>query len=582
MSISKFSRRFIVRPAEHLMDLQYSSANANPQATAWPSLNTQLYRKSIQKRPGYTIDRVTVSGDPVQDAAVYTRHDGRSYSLMLTDKNLLKREPDEGTGETWSYLTDTYTGGVATELLVNGGFTTDTSSWAETDCTAASVSGGISGNCVRLTRTGGTSQYLSQTVAALTIGQQYSFTAYVKSGTGGTAGKLYIDDGTSTEMYTKSFTTSASLVQQSLTFTPTTYTSFSFRLIKDNATAGTMFFDTASLAIVSIATVTGGDDVSFTDTGLVVASVETGDKFVINEDHSFNKEPDTSWRDVLSVTDATNLVLSSAYSGATDGPFKIRKVYTTPDGERWVWTIVGDKFVFTNGNTNVQYWDGALGSAADLNTINASRARYCLSYADRLFLADLYFSDDGGITVIRHPWTLRWSAQGKPETYLLDGDTTSGDIDFLETEDVITGLGQVGNQIVVYKYSTLIFGNRTGVSTSPVEFPTTRRGLGCIAPYSIIPVAGTNVFLGNDNFYSLNGDIPEQFGDKIRDKFFDVVSESDRRRVWGRLLPVQKKIIWIANTNSGDGQLAFVYDPGNKEWATWKYYENITGIGECA
>lgn len=158
MSISKFSRRFIVRPTEHMMDLQYSSANANPQATAWPSLNTQLYRKSIQKRPGYTIDRITVSGDPVQDASVYTRHDGRSYSLMLTDGNLLKREPDEGTGETWSYLTETYAGGAATELLVNGDFLTDTSSWAETDCTAASVSGGISGNCVRLTRTGGTTQ----------------------------------------------------------------------------------------------------------------------------------------------------------------------------------------------------------------------------------------------------------------------------------------------------------------------------------------------------------------------------------------------------------------------------------------
>lgn len=581
MSISKFSRRFIVRPTEHLMDLQYASANANPQATAWPSLNTQLYRKSIQKRPGYTIDRTTVSGDPVQDAAVYTRYDGRSYSLMLTEKNLLKREPDEGTSETWSYLTETYTGGATTELLVNGTFATDTSSWAETDCTAASVSGGISGNCVRLT-TVAEDGYISQTVADLSLAQQYGFTAYVKSGTGGTAGTLYIDDGTGTETYTKSFTSSASWVQQSLTFTPTTYTSFSFRLIKDNATAGTMFFDTASLAVVSIATVAGGDDVSFTDANLTTGLIAAGDKFVINEDHSFNKESDASWREILSVTDATNLILSSSYTGAADGPYKIRKVYTIPDGERWAWTIVRDKFIFTNGNTNVQYWDGALGSAADLNTTNASRARYCLSYDGRLFLADLYFSDDGGITVIRHPWTLRWSGIGKPETYLADGDTSSGDNDFLETEDVITGLGQVGNQIVVYKYNTLIFGNTTGVVTEPVVFPTTRRGLGCIAPYSIIHVAGTNVFLGNDNFYSLNGDIPEQFGDKIRDKFFDVVSESDRRRVWGKLLPVQKKIFWIANTNSGDGQLAFVYDYGNKEWATWKYYENITGIGECA
>jgi hypothetical protein len=237
----------IIRPAEHLMDLQYSSANANPQATAWPSLNTQLYRKSIQKRPGYTIDRATVSGDAVQDAAVYTRYDGRSYSLMLTENNLLKREPDEGTSETWSYLTEAYTGGAATELIVNGTFATDTSSWAETECTAASVSGGISGNCVRITRTGGTAQYISQTVADLSLTQQYSFSVYVKSGTAGdVAGRMFIDDGTSTETYTKSFTSSASWVQQTLTFTATTYTSFSFGLVKDNATAGTMHFETAS------------------------------------------------------------------------------------------------------------------------------------------------------------------------------------------------------------------------------------------------------------------------------------------------------------------------------------------------
>lgn len=446
MSNSKFSRRFIIRPTEHLYDLQYASANSNPQATAWPSMNTQLYRRSIQKRPGYTLDRVMVSGDAVQDCIVYTKYDAKSYSLMLSEKNLLKREPDEVSGGTYSYLTETYTGGLSGEVV----------------------------------------------------------------------------------------------------------------------------------------SITAGITVAFSDSDLDTALVTTGDKFIIDDDHDPDKEPDDDWATILT-SEATQCVLTAAYGGGeTSGTYKIRKVYTTPEGERWTWAIVNDKFCFTNGNTNVQYWDGVLDYAADLNTVNASRARYCLNYADRLFLADLYFSDDGGVTSIRHPWTLRWSAAGKPETYLADGDTTSGDVDFLGTDDVITGLGQVGQSIVVYKYNTMIFGNRTGVATSPVEFPIERRGLGCIAPYSIIPVSGTNVFLGNDNFYSINGDIPEQFGDKIRDKFFDVVSETERRRVWGKLLPNQKKILWVANTNSGEGQLAFSYDYGNKEWATWKYYQNITGIGECA
>jgi hypothetical protein len=410
-------------------------------------MNTQLYRRSIQKRPGHTIDRSTVSGDPVQDGVVYTKYDAKSYSLMLSNNNLLKREPDDVSGGTWSYLTDTYTGG-------------------------------------------------------------------------------------------------------------------------------------ASGAVVSI---TAGVTVEFSDTNLTTANIAAGDKFLITADQDPDKEPDAAWATVESVTDATHLVLTGAYGGGSStGAYKLRRVYTTPDGERWSWAVVGDQFCFSNGNTHVQYWDGILASAADLNVTSASRARYLLNYADRLLLADCYFSDDGGVTSIRHPWTLRWSANLKPGTYLADGDTTAGEMDFLGTDDVITGLGQSGQYVVVYKYNTLIFGNRTGVATAPLEFPTERRGLGCIAPYSIIPVSGTNVFLGSDNFYSLNGDIPEPFGDKVRDKFFDVVNETERKRVWGKLLPNQKKILWVANTNSGEGQLAFVYDYGNKEWATWKFYQNITGIGECA
>jgi len=61
--------------------------------------------------------------------------------------------------------------------------------------------------------------------------------------------------------------------------------------------------------------------------------------------------------------------------------------YTVPTNERWTWAVVGDKFCFTNGNVNVQYWTGT-GSAADLNASVAVQARYCIEYANRLFIAD--------------------------------------------------------------------------------------------------------------------------------------------------------------------------------------------------
>jgi len=524
MGNSKFSRRFIIRPTEHLYDLQYASANANPQAAAWPSMNIQMYRKSIQKRPGYTQDRSMVSGDTIQDCIVYTKYNNKSYSLILTDANLIRREPDAVSGGTWSYLTETYTGGTTGQAT-----TTDDPTVEFTDTSLIAVGG---------------------------VAAEDKFVLDLVAVTAALGGSI-----------------------ATTTFTDTTHGSGNFRvgqlLTGTGVTAGTY--------ITELDTGTGANNggaytVNLSQT--VTSQTITG----TGPDHMVDMEPATGseWANIASVTDADTLELSANYGGtATTDDYKIRKVYTTPSGERWTWAIVNDKFCFTNGDTAVQYWDGT-GYASALNSVNASKARYCLNYANRLCLADLYFSEDGGVTSIRHPWTLRCSAEGKPETYLADGDTTSADYDFLGTDDVITGLGQVGDKIVVYKYNTLIFGNRTGNATSPLEFPTERRGMGCIAPYSIIPVSGTNVFLGSDNFYSLNGDIPEQFGDKIKDKFFDVVSETDRKRMWGKLLPGQRKILWITNTNSGEGQLAWVYDYGNKEWATWKFYQDITGLGEIA
>lgn len=427
MSVSQYRKKYVIRPMSSLLDLYHASANASDKGAAWPSMNIQLNRKSVCKRPGYTIDRTLVTGDPVYDCMIYTKQTGINFSLILTEQNLIKRET--ATGKTWSYLTPTYATGTA-----------------------------------------------------------------IASGTG----------------------------------------------------------------------------VEGTTVDWVTAAIAAGDKYVNTADLTSDEEPDSAWRTISSVTDLNTLVLTAAYTGTGTGAYKIRKVYSVPENERWAWAVVGDKFCFTNGNVPVQYWDGSAATAADLDATNALKARYCMNYADRLIIADYYSGSN------RQPFSIKWSKNGDPTDWT---DSTAGENDFIDTDDFITGLGRVGQNIVVYKENSIIFGNMTGKSTDPLEFPNVKRGIGCASPYSIVEVQGTNAFLAKDNFYVINGDVPESIGDPIRDKFFDVVPEGERKKVFGRFIPSLNKILWIAGTNDGNGKLGFLYDVPNREWVTWKFYHEVTALG---
>ena len=309
--------------------------------------------------------------------------------------------------------------------------------------------------------------------------------------------------------------------------------------------------------------------VTGTDTNWSGGGVAAGDKFIIDADHDENKEPDSNWAEVKTVDSNTQITLTAAYTGtATSGAYKIRKVYSLPTDERWVWAVAGDKFVFSNGNENTQYFDGT--TVGDLDS-EAVKARYLVNYANRLFMADVYISGT------REPWTVMWSKENDPTDF---ADDTAGSADFVGTEEPIVGLGVVGNAIFVYKKSSITIGNRTGQATNPVAFPYERKGVGLHAPYSLVHAMGTNFFLGTTNFYMINGDMPEAIGDPIRDKFFGIVPESERNKVWGAWVPRRNCVAWMALTNTAEGRLGFAYDYIHHTWMTYRFGPTITAIGE--
>ncbi len=334
---------------------------------------------------------------------------------------------------------------------------------------------------------------------------------------------------------------------------------------KEEATGKTWSYLTPKYATgTAVATGTG---VGGTTVDWVTAGVAAGDYFVSDADHTSDEEADSSWRKISSVTDLNTLVLTAAYTGTGTGSYKIRLVYSVPTDERWQFAVVNDVFCFTNGNVNVQKWDGSAATAVDLDATNAVKARYCTCYANRLFLADMYLS------AVRQPWTIKWSKEGDPTDWT---DTTAGETDFADTDEPITGLGRAGNTLAVFKKNSYYIGSRTGTPTSPVTFPTYKAGVGLWAPYSLVEAYGTCFWLGHENFYVMNGEEWEPIGDAIKYEFFNRVNDTERTKVWGVLNARHNEILWFAMTN--EGQKCFSYRYRENAWSTYNFPSTVTGF----
>mgnify|MGYP007070556700 CR=1 FL=1 len=304
------------------------------------------------------------------------------------------------------------------------------------------------------------------------------------------------------------------------------------------------------------------------------AGLAAGDKFIVDADLTADEELDANWATILTVDGATQVTLAAAYTGsATSGAYRIRKVYSLPANERWSTAIVNDTFCFTNGNINVQKYTGT-GYASDLDSTYAVKARFAMEYDNRLVLADLYQSG------VRAPLSFAWSCILDSTDFDPGTDGTAGVADILETEDFITGLGRVGGNMVVFKRESLHFYDRTGTSTAPFRKIGERRGVGNIAPYSIANFLGTCAFLGKNDFYILNGDQPESIGEKIRDKFFDMVTPTEAQNVWAYANHDANEIMWFTNTTSG--RYVFVFNYQDKSWYVYSYPDEVTCAGRGA
>jgi hypothetical protein len=344
-------------------------------------------------------------------------------------------------------------------------------------------------------------------------------------------------------------------------------------------------FTDGLISDITGATVTG------TGTGWDASGLNPGDKFVLEQDLTAKGEPDDSWAEILTVDGPTQITLTASYGGTTGAfspavRYRARKIYSCPDNERWSWCVLNGKFIFTNGNVYAQYWEGqepegltypdSTKFAKDLKASEFYQARYVTPYANRAIFADMYDSDVSA----RNPWLLRTSAEGDPTKGPAE-DETAVDYSFLDTQEPITGMATVGEQLIVFKKTCYYIGNRTGTSTDPLGFKGPYQGIGLYAPYSIVPFMGTCVWLGLEDFYTMNGTMPAAIGAPIRKKLFSIADEGDIKNAFGFPSMAKSEILWVISTT--EGQIVIVWNFKENypigEWFVYEFPNTITAIG---
>lgn len=263
------------------------------------------------------------------------------------------------------------------ELITNGSFSSDTTGWLSTNGSISSIAGGVTGNCLELTRSSGVDQWSYQ-ILSLTIGKRYTFTGYVKSGTSGDESfGFYVSDSGWNWSASSTGTSSGSWTKYTFDFIPSYATIYVF-LYKSTATAGTMLFDEISVKECNV-DCNSHCNTDFSDLRFTTSDGETLLNYWIESiSGTTPNQFATIWIkfDSIGTTDTTFYMyygnsFASAYSnGNTTFPFYIDKDSTDE------WVVDGNMSVSTSGDF-LRFLDSVVGSPGNaMKTISIPRNSY--------------------------------------------------------------------------------------------------------------------------------------------------------------------------------------------------------------
>jgi hypothetical protein len=232
--------------------------------------------------------------------------------------------------------------------------------------------------------------------------------------------------------------------------------------------------------------------------------------------------------------------------------------YTTPTDQRWRFTQFGDVVIGANGYDKLQGFNVDTSSLfADL-AADAPTARYVTIVRDFVVTGNVQSS---------YPNRVQWSALNDEASWTQSATTQA---DYQDIPDGGTIVSVTGGEFGLILMDRAI--HRMTYVGSPLvfQFDNISRNLGCYEANSVIQYGGTTFFLGDDGFYSCDGQNIMPIGnEKINRFFFDNVDQGTLYLMSAAVDPAKKLIIWAyASVGSATPDKLIIYNYQTQKWTS--------------
>jgi hypothetical protein len=221
--------------------------------------------------------------------------------------------------------------------------------------------------------------------------------------------------------------------------------------------------------------------------------------------------------------------------------------------DRWRFTQFGDNLITAGYPNTLQYYDLTTTGNFQLIT-GAPQARHVT------VVRDFVVTGNTEVNASR----VQWSGINDPTTWSSSAVTQS---DFQDIPDGGEVRGITGGEFGLILCARSI--HRMSYVGTPLvfQFDNIARNLGCYESNSVIQWQGVTYFLGDDGFYSCNGQQVEAIGaEKVNRFFFDTLIEANLSQMSAAVEPSKNLVMWGYPTLD-DTYRILVYHLVTKRWS---------------
>lgn len=275
------------------------------------------------------------------------------------------------------------------------------------------------------------------------------------------------------------------------------------------------------------------------------------------QDQEGNTTLVAAWQDGLAIWNGT------AWVAATGGPL------TGTDDQLFSFETSEDCIVFCQGVDQVQSLPLGTTAFADLDA-NCPPAYYLLRFGNRLTIA---LTVEGGQTFgQRH----RRSVENDHTDWTGVG---SGFRDAVDLVPQIRGMAKILAKIVLYHSNAIELVTLQPNGAAPFRYDLLTEGTGLYAPKSLNKQGDVHRFLGNDDYYELNGGQLTPIGGQLQEYLISTVNPSRLDQVFSALRTDTKEYLnFVCSVVSDYPDTVHVYNYQRRVWYPW----SVPGTPRCA